>query len=152
VQPLRPHIFRTMADESGLTSLTAAYLSDPLPEPFPKWFRIGPHRYAYVYRWQFGKVWRCDRQAHLHPTTGPTDKLFLIKMETEPGSAGFSWMAVHAPGDVTDAATLLLDNKVVFGQHRECLGAWLSQLVLVQPGPVGGVEPVRDHVAVVIGH
>ena len=110
-----------MADESGLTSLTAAYLSDPLPEPFPKWFRIGPHRYAYVYRWQFGKVWRCDRQSHLHPTTGPTDKLFLIKMETEPGSAGFSWMAVHAPGDVTDAATLLLNNKVVFGSTEDVL-------------------------------
>ena len=110
-----------MADESGLTSLTAAYLASPLPGPFPKKFRIGPHRYAYAYHWQFGKVWRCSRQAHLHDTTGPTDKLFLIKMETEPGSEGFSLMAVHAPGDVTDAATLLLNNKVVFGSTEDVL-------------------------------
>ena len=77
-----------MADESGLTSLTAAYLADPLPEPFLEWFRIGPPKYAYEYHWQYGKVWRCNRKADDHQPTGPTDKLFLIKMVV-PGTEGF---------------------------------------------------------------
>jgi len=110
-----------MADESALTSSTAAYLSEPLPEPYPEWFRIGPMRFAYEYHWKFGKVWRCDRNAAQDaPVTGPTDKLFLIKMEA-PGSGGVSWMAVHAPGDVTDAATLLSNHKLVFGSTENVL-------------------------------
>jgi len=77
-----------MADESGLSSLTVDSLAEPLPEQFPDSFRTGPPKYAYEYHWQYGKVWRCDRTGDNHQTTGPTDKLFLIKMVV-PGTEGF---------------------------------------------------------------
>ena len=110
-----------MADESGLSSLTADSLAEPLPEQFPEWFRIGSPKYAYEYHWQYGKVWRCIRKADGHPTTGPSDKLFLIKIVV-PGTEGFHWLAVHAPEDA-DAATLLANNRVVFGSSEDVLAA-----------------------------
>ena len=116
----RLSVLTAMADEGCLSKLTAESLADPLPGSFPEWFMIGPPKYAYEYHWQFGKVWRCDRKADDHPTTGPTDKLCLIKIVV-PGSEGLSWLAVHAPGNVTDAATLLANNRVVFGSTEDVL-------------------------------
>ena len=116
----RLSVLTAMADEGCLSALTAESLADPLPEPYPEWVRIGPPKYAYEYHWQFGKVWRCDRKADHHPTTGPTDKLWLIKIVV-PGRRGLSWLAVHAPGNATDAATLLANNRVVLGSTKNVL-------------------------------
>jgi hypothetical protein len=120
---------RAMADGSRLSVLTAMAADgrmtvwSVLPGPnnvpyYPQWFRIGPSKYAYEYHWQFGTVWRCDRKADDHPTTGPSDKLWLIKMVV-PRREGFSWVAVHAPEDVTNEAALLADNRFVFGSNDE---------------------------------
>ena len=118
----RLSVLSAMADEGCLSVLSAESLADPLPGSFPEWFMIGPPKYAYEYHWKFGKAWRCDRKADDHPTTGPTDKLWLIKIVV-PGSDGFSWLAVHAPEDVTDATALLKNNRVVFGSTENVLEA-----------------------------
>lgn len=128
LQPLFSAFSLAMAESVAMTSSTAALLSEQLPDPFPRKLRIGSPKYAYEYTWQYGKVWRCIRKADgHHETTGPTDKLFLIKLDTPdatgPEAEGFTWMAVHSPENVPDAASLLADNRVVFGSSDNVLEA-----------------------------
>ena len=109
-----------MAESVAMASSTLVLLAEPLTEPFPNQLRIGSPKYAYDYTWQYGKVWRCIRKADGHETTGPTDKLFLIKLDTTE-EEGFTWMAAHAPENVPDAPSLLADNRVVFGSSEDVL-------------------------------
>ena len=89
-----------MGEIFGMTQLAAAeLLSEPLQEPFPHKFRIGAEKYAYEYTWPYGWVWKRVRAAIGNDTTGPMNKLFLIKLDQPGGAerAPFTFLAVRSP-------------------------------------------------------
>lgn len=96
-------------------------LSSTLPG-MPNSFFIGDPKLNYRYSHWHGRVWKCVRAAEGHPTTSPSDTLFLMRLDAPEGEVKqFNFIAVHAPADTPDIQSLLQSFLVVFGSNEDVL-------------------------------